>query len=422
MSLREFIKILNEDGKLIRFRDRVDPYLEMARILNDNRDKAIIFENVKGSNYRTIGGICNSREMFSTALNIKREYLLSRINDAMKNPSQPDIVKKGRCQEIIEKRVNLYDLPIPTFTSRDMGPYITSGVYIADDAEYGYNMSFHRSSPISKDQLVARVCNRDMYQYMKRSKDELDIAICIGLDPSLLLAASISMGIETDELRIANSLKPVGLVKCRSNDVMVPSDAEFVLEGRITKKRADEGPFPDITGTMDKIRKEPIIEIDCITHRKDPIFHVLLPASIEHELLMGMPREPIIFNRVSDVCRCKNVLLSHGGCSWLHGIVQIEKKRANDGERAIKAAFEAHKSMKHLVVVDSDIDIYNPEDVEWAIATRFQGGTNMVIKKDKGSSLDPSAWGDRTTYKVGIDATIPFDRHKEDFVKIKIGE
>ena len=126
-------------------------------------------------------------------------------------------------------------------------------------------------------------------------------------------------------------------------------------------------------------------------------------------------------------------MITPGGCSWLHGVLQIEKNSPDDGKKAIDAAFKGHKSMKHVVVVDEDIDIHKPSDVEWAIATRFQAEKDIVIKKEKGSSLDPSADSDMTTSKVGVDATVPWDKLKgksegksrdnsrEKFMRIRMG-
>jgi UbiD family decarboxylase len=228
----------------------------------------------------------------------------------------------------------------------------------------------------------------------------------------VLLAAATSLPKGVDELGMANALESTELVKCKTVDLEVPRDCEFVLEGRITKDRTSEGPFLDLTGTIDKIRQQPIIEIKCITHRERPIYQTILAGRNEHKFLMGMPKEPTIFNEVSKVCQCKDVYITPGGCSWLHAVVQIHKQNSDDGKKAIAAAFEGHKSLKHCVVVDDDINIYDPHDVEWAIATRFQADKNTVIlSQQPGSSLDPS--GDlsegkkATTAKAGLDATIP---------------
>lgn len=133
-------------------------------------------------------------------------------------------------------------------------------------------------------------------------------------------------------------------------------------------------------------------------------------GALEHKLLMGMPREPTIFKKVNEIgVHCLDVNVNPGGCAWLHAIVQIDKQKEDDGKAAIKGTFEGHTSCKHAFIVDKDIDIYNPLEVEWAMATRFQADRNMVIKgKERGSSLDPSSEPEtHLTTKVGFDLTKP---------------
>jgi UbiD family decarboxylase len=156
------------------------------------------------------------------------------------------------------------------------------------------------------------------------------------------------------------------------------------------------------------------------------MYQALIPGRYEHKTLMGMPKEPTIYDEVSRVVECKNVLVTMGGGSWLHGIVQINKKNDNEPKKAIEASFKGHKSMKHVIIVDGDVDIYNPNSIEWAVATRFQGDKDLYVYTDEaGSSLDPSAKhekGKKTkTTKVGFDATIPLniDESKYEIVKYK---
>jgi 2,5-furandicarboxylate decarboxylase 1 len=240
---------------------------------------------------------------------------------------------------------------------------------------------------------------------------ELDVAFCVGNTPNVLIAGATSVDIGIDELHIANTLEPLKVVKAYSNDLLIPAEAEFVLEGRVyLRERHAEGPFVDLTETYDVIREEPVFEVKKITHRKDAIWQALLPGALEHKILMGMPREPTIFNKVNEKgVKCLDVNVSPGGCSWLHAIIQIDKKSEEDGRKAIEGGFEGHRSCKHIFVVDKDIDIYNCLSVEWAMATRFQGDTRMVVKdKERGSSLDPSAEpGTYMTTKVGFDLTKP---------------
>ena len=141
-----------------------------------------------------------------------------------------------------------------------------------------------------------------------------------------------------------------------------------------------------------KMQKQRVIKIKRILAKPNPIYHALLPGGLDHKLLMGMPREPTIFREVSNVCECKDVSVTPGGCSWLHAAVSIKKKDPDDGRKAIEAAFEGHKSLKHVFVVDEDINIRDPREIEWAMATRFQGDRDLyTFPSSTGSSLDPSA-------------------------------
>ena len=423
MGFRSFLDQLDKSGELTRIKKEVSTEYEMAGIVEALGEKPVFFEKVKESNIPVVAGLLSSKEIIARALNLKKGRLQYNLSSAIKNPLPPRVVKKGPCQEIVEREVDLTKLPIMKFTEKDGGKYIASAVAIVRDLQLGRNMSFHRLMLIGKNRFVARIVEeRGTDTALKNSGGEIDVAICIGNSTPVLLAAATSLPKDVDELGMANALEITELVKCKTIDVEVPKDCEIVLEGRITKETAPEGPFLDITGTIDKIRQQPVIEIKCITHREKPIFQTLLPGRHEHQFLMGMPKEPTIFNEVNKVCECKDVYITPGGCSWLHAVVQIKKKNSDDGKKAIFAAFEGHKSLKHCVIVDEDIDIYNPHDVEWAIATRFQADKNSVIlPNQRGSSLDPS--GDLTagrkarTCKMGLDATIPFGKTDKPFAK-----
>jgi len=252
-----------------------------------------------------------------------------------------------------------------------------------------------------------------MYDEAMKAGGELKVAVCIGLDPWNLLAGGTSVEYGVDESRIASALtqsclgKPVDMVRIK-NGLTVPGEAEYVLEGRLIHEVHDEGPFVDAVRTYDRVRKEPVLVVDRIYHRDQPIFHIIVGGLDEHFMFMGMPREPVIYQAVSRaVPHVKAVRLTEGGCAWLHGVVSIRKQHQGDGKNAIMAAFGAHTSMKQVVIVDEDIDIFDDRDVEWAIATRFQADRGLVVLHDvRGSSIDPSA-RDGFTSKMGIDATKP---------------
>jgi UbiD family decarboxylase len=214
------------------------------------------------------------------------------------------------------------------------------------------------------------------------------------------------------------------LTECEHVDAKAPADAELVLEGRISiTEEVAEGPFVDITGTYDVQRKQPVVKILGVTHREDYFYHALLSSGAEHMLLMGLPHEVLIWQAVSKVVpKVHAINLSRGGSGWLHAIISVEKQLEGDGKNVLLGAFAAHPSLKHAVVVDSDIDVFDVSDVEWAIATRFQGRKDLiVIDNVRGSTLDPSADQERVlTSKVGIDATRPFEKPREKFERAKI--
>ena len=423
MGFRSFLEQLDRAGELTRIRKEVSTEYEMAGIIDALGEKPVFFEKVKESGIPVVAGLVSSKELIARGLNIKKEQLLHKLSTAIENPLPPDVVEKGECQEIVEKTVDLTKLPIMRYTKKDGGKYIASAIAVIKDPELGRNTCFHRLMLIDKNRFVARIVEeRGTDTALKKSGGELDIAMCIGNSTAVLLAAATSLPKGVDEMGMANVLEKTELVKCKTIDVEVPRDCEIVLEGRITKERASEGPFLDLTGIVDKVRQQPVIEIKCITHREKPIYQTILAGRNEHKFLMGMPKEPTIFNEVNKVCECKDVYITPGGCSWLHAVVQIKKKSPDDGKKAISAAFEGHKSLKHCVVVDEDINIYDQNDVEWAVATRFQADKAAVIlPNQRGSSLDPS--GDLTegkkarTCKMGLDATIPFKETGKGFEK-----
>jgi 2,5-furandicarboxylate decarboxylase 1 len=262
---------------------------------------------------------------------------------------------------------------------------------------------------------VRLVEGRGTHTALQKAGGELEIAICIGNSVAALLAAAMSPAPGVDELSIANALAPTPLVRCLTVSLEVPAEAEIVLEGCITRQMVDEGPFLDLTETMDIVRRQPVVEVNCVTHRRDALYQALLPGGLEHKLLMGLPREPTVYEEVNKVCDCVNVLLTPGGASWLHGVVQIRKHSPDDSQRAIEAAFRGHASLKHVLVVDEDVNIYDPAELEWAIATRFQADRDLAVFSDQpSSSLDPSARhvpGEKSrTAKMGLDATIPWHK------------
>ncbi len=428
MSLRTFLDQAAGSGDLVTMETPVDTTFELANVAHALEGRPILFNHIKNyPDWRIVSGICSDRRYFSMALDVPLPDLLPHLAQANEQPIPPPLVESAPCQEVIIEDVNLYDLPILFHLPEDAGHYVASNVVITEDVDYGRNMCFHRLLRLDERRFAARIIERrGTYNAMQKVDGDLPVAICIGVSQAVLLAASMGPPPDVDELAVANALFPTPLVKCLTNDLAVPADAEIVLEGRILRQTHAEGPFMDLTETMDIVRQQPIIEIDLITHRRDPIYHALLPGGLEHKILMGMPKEPTIFNEVNKVARCTGAVITPGGASWLHAVVQIEKQGPEDGRRAIEAAYKGHGSLKHVWVVDTDVDIYDPAQVEWAMATRFQADKDLIIFENQpGSSLDPSGQhvpGQKSrTAKAGFDCTIPWGADKAKFLRGEYG-
>jgi len=281
---------------------------------------------------------------------------------------------------------------------------------------------------LGKDKLAVRIVPRHLYTYFQKAEkanQDLEIAIAIGMDPSTLLATTTSIPIDHDEMEVANAFKDgkLNLIELKKSGLKVPQ-AEILFEGKLLAgQRAKEGPFVDLTDTYDVIRDEPVIKLDQMYLKENAMYHAILPAGGEHKLLQGLPQEPRIFQAVKNtVPTVKNVVLTEGGCCWLHAAIAIEKQTQGDGKNVILAALAAHPSLKHAVVVDEDVNIFNPQDLEYAIATRVKGDDDIIIiPKARGSSLDPVATPDGTTTKVGIDAT-KLIGEEEKFERVSLSE
>lgn len=409
MDMREFVDLLDKKGLLVKISRPVDTKYEISTIVKMLAGKPVLFEHVKGFDMPVVSNVCSTRDLVCLGLGIDKKDLISKLADAIEHPKQPNNVAPNEYHEI---PCDLHRLPILTYYPKDGGPYIASGIAVAKDAQHGVNASYHRAMAIGKDRMVLRILERHLSEYRKRGLNEF--AFCIGNPTTVLIGAAISAELGKNELAIANALHETRVLEL---DGHIVPESEIVMLCEFTGELADEGPFLDLTETFDIVRKQPVVRVKKIYARKNAIFHALLPGDLEHKILMGMPREPTIFREVAKVADCRDVYITPGGCSWLHGVVKIHKKHDDDGRKAIEAAFIGHASMKHVFVVDDDIDIENPSEIEWAFATRFQGDKDMIIKtKQKGSSLDPSSdMATRETTKVGFDLTAPLKTAGKDF-------
>ncbi|MCS7096598.1 MAG: UbiD family decarboxylase [Candidatus Bathyarchaeota archaeon] len=431
MSLRDFLELMEKEDQVLHVMDDVSPKFEISYIVKrfDKDGPILLFEKVSGGINRVVANVCGTRNRICEALGVNGTELYHKLLEACRSPIKPKIANDGVVCEVVEEP-NLLKLPVLTHFERDAGPYITASVIHAKSPDGAFeNVSIHRLQLLDERHLAIRLVPRHLYRLWclaKEAKKDLEVAISIGTHPAVMLAAASSPPFGVNEFAVANTLLggKLRLIKCMHVDAYAPADAELVLEGKISISReAMEGPLVDITGTYDVQRMQPIVEILGIMHRGDYLYQAVLPSGSEHRLLMGLPREAAIYEAVSKVVpKVHAVNLSVGGGGWLHAVISIEKQVDGDGKNAILAALAAHPSLKHVIAVDPDINVFDVSDVEWAIATRFQANEDLlIIENARGSTLDSSADQETgLTAKMGIDATCPMTKPKEKFEKAKI--
>ena len=404
MRIKDYLNLFDVEKK-----SGLSPNLEISEELLKSQRTPMLFE-WKGK--KILGNLWADRSRIAKALGTDMKGLIPLILEAIENPIP---YEKG--EGIFTRKLSsIDDIPVLKFFREDGGRYLTSAILSAVwDGKN--NISYHRML-VRDGHLVARLVEGrhtdKMYREAMEHGEELKVAIFVGAPLEVAISGAISVEYGQSELEIASAMhmKSHGspLKVSEISGIPVPSESEYVILGRITDRLEEEGPFVDITGTLDHTREQPVIEIDGIYSAENPIYHTILPGSYEHFLMMGLPREATIYREVSKVADIVDLALTPGGCSWLHGVISIKKRSEDDPRKVIEAAFKGHRSMKRVVVVDDDIDIHNPEEVEWALATRFQAGRDMITIHERGSSLDPSVYEDGKMDKYGMDATKPIGK------------
>jgi len=406
-GMRGFIDQMRECGGVIDYEDPVAADYDACRLAHGT-DRLLLFHDLEGK--RGVMNVTATRNALSQALNIPETDLVRRLSLA---EFQGNVVCEGN---LPMSAPDLQKIPVMKHFPRDAGKYITAGIVFS---RYGdtENASIHRMLVLDEKRVAARLVEgRHTYTLHKAAVergDRLPVAVAIGVHPTVTIASCTRVP-KGKELSYAAELigGEMPVYRC-PNGVLVP-DAEIVFEGYIGNETTMEGPFVDITGTYDLVREQPVIEFTGMHLKKDFIYHGILPGGNEHKMLMGAPYEPSIYRAVGGVTEVKNVVLTTGGCGYFHAVIQIRKQTQGDGKNAILAALASHTSLKHVVVVDTDINPSDIQDVEFAIATRVRGDKSLlVIPGARGSSLDPCKAEDGTNVKVGIDATMPLGREDE---------
>lgn len=444
-QLRSWLAHLTETNRLVATHENVSLRHQLAAIAKKLDGKsATLFPNPDGHHIPVVSGFMSSRSWIAEAMGIDEAKLLDEFRKAADNPIACKLVENAPCQEVRHQDFDMRTLlPVPTHSEHDSGPYITAGLVIARNPKTGIqNVSINRIQVNSKDHMAVLILPRHLHAFQQAAEElnqPLPVAVVIGVDPLTLLASQAIAPIDFDELEIAGALhgEALNVVRCISNEVRVPADAEIVIEGHIPPKlRELEGPFGEYPKYYSTQEKRQVILVDMVTHRKSPIFHTIVPAELEHLLLGSIPREATILSYLRrSFPGVLDVHLSLGGVGRYHLYVQIKKTHEGIPKNVIAGAFSSHYDVKHVVVVDEDVDVHDPSQVEWAIATRFQAKRDLVMIEDaQGSVLDPSttvslpvdqngvipARYQGMSSKLGFDATKPLVYEGHVFTKIKI--
>ncbi|MCF8195083.1 MAG: UbiD family decarboxylase [Polynucleobacter sp.] len=429
-DLRGFVERLRQTGELIDLHQAVD--IRHIATLVDQSDKAILFHRVIGYDMPVLSGIVRTqkRAVMSVGCETFRE-IEDKLQYGIDHPIAATRVSTSSTEEIIWQgdEVDLFKLPIPMSSIYDGGPMITAGVVIARDPEYGINTGVYRFIVKEKNLTgIDIVTPNNMRMFAQRAFEAgrpCPISISIGTHPMEVLGAGFRAPIGVDEMGIAGGIRgcSVALGQCKTIDMPYIADSEIVLEAEILPIgwTQPEGRFGEFTGLMGGLHWNPNVRIKAIMMRKNPMFY-FLHMPWENTWLAAPTRYQAIRRALKTAgVQVKDINVTLGGRAFWHAVISI-KKQAGEGKNALLAALSV-MDLKHIVVVDDDIDVFNPTEVEWAIATRVQGDKDvMIIPGARAKPLDPSLYitpGQVPTgAKVGIDATIGEGIPKERFERI----
>jgi 2,5-furandicarboxylate decarboxylase 1 len=429
-SFRDYVNTLRKNNELLEITKPVD--LRDVAALVAQSEKALLFKNLPGYSMPVVSGLLQSRNRIALGMGVAYESIGDKLGKAMDKPIKPRRVTGAPVKEVVltGKKVNLYDLPVPVFSIMDGGPMITAGVVLAEDPEFGMNAGIYRL--MLKERNITGidiVTPNNMRRFAERAlakKKPLPISISIGTHPFELVASTFKANLGVNELTFAGGLRNEPLRLADGETVPVPciADAEIVLEGEILPEGwvHTEGPFSEFNRLMGGMHMNPRVRIKSIMHRKDAMYYALqMPWE---NIWMSAPIYEAAARRVlfEAGVQTKAINVTPGGCCHWHIIASI-KKVPGDGKNAIMALLSI-ADIKHVTIVDDDIDVFDPVDVEWAVATRVQADRDVVIVSNARSKpLDPSLplplYGKvPTTAKMGIDATIPENIPAERYTRI----
>jgi 2,5-furandicarboxylate decarboxylase 1 len=418
-DLRGWLALLAGRGELRALAAEINPDQDVAAVLEHADGRyAVRFNAVRGTRFPLVGNAITSREGFALALGCAVGEVVGRLAAAIAAP-RPCAVTSPAEAPVLAVRDDsadlLGDLPLPVQHEHDGGRYLTSAVVVVRDPRTGRtNLSINRLQATGPRELRALMLPgrlRAIFAACEKEGRDLPAALCVGVDPLVLLASQAPADQDLDDLEVASALhpRPLEVTPLPGIGIPVPAHAEMLLAGRFRAgERAEEGPFGEYPRTYGPGGPAPMLELSARYFRENAVVQTILSGGREHFLLGGLPREA----RMAQALRSAGIdvaalRLTEGGSCRMHGVIAVSSPRPGTAQHAAMAAVTAVTTLKHVVVVDDDVDVFDDEQVEWAVATRVQADRDLlVIPRTVGSSLDPSADGN-TTAKLAIDATVP---------------
>jgi 2,5-furandicarboxylate decarboxylase 1 len=436
-DLRGYLGHLEERGQLKRVADEVDTKYDIAagiRKTSDIEGPALLYENVRNfAGWRVLGGLFATRKLIALGLGVPEDQLLDRYLTLEDKRIAPATVSTGPVKEIkwTGADIDLHKLPIVTHAGKDIGAYVTIGVQVGKDPDNGArNLSIHRMLLLGKDRLSLWAPPDHhlgrMILKAEEKKRGLEVATAIGVEPAIVIGSQAKVPYGVDEYHVAGGLRgaPVELVRCETIDVEVPAAAEIVIEGvTVPGERVADGPYGEYPGCYSAAKQAPVLKVTAITMRKNPIYQTALtgmPVTENHTLIEYANAAVIYREAMKIVPEVRDVYVTPGGTFRHHVVVSIKKRHDDEARNLILALLALGIGLKQVTVVDDDIDIRNPTEVEWALSTRMQPDRDLiVISRLACSTLDPSVPKPRSSAGWGIDATVPVaDRAKYEKVLI----
>jgi 2,5-furandicarboxylate decarboxylase 1 len=431
-SLRDFIQVLKDQGELLALSKPFDPKFEISTILSElgkREAPAILFEKAKGYKLQVIGNLFGTVRRLSLGLGIDEHRLLDDVIPRFEKrvPPKP-VADKAPASIVMPKgKVNLFELlPVLTHYSKDTGPYITSGITSARDRETGTTArGLHRMEVRGKDLLGISLLNpplADIYARHKREGTRMELATVIGVAPAVFIASIFKVPHGTDKLSVAGGLigEPVEMVQGETVDVDIPAHGEIVIEGYIDPKlKEKDGTLGESSGYYMAFGKSPTITVTALRYRNGGFYHAIVPWAREVDSLLylvhGLDFIPKMRKEIPSIRQIHFIPFTFGS----HAVMSMDTDNKGDIRRALTLAL-SFTSIKKAVVVDVDVDPEDDQEVEWALATRFQANKDLVVIPDlRGQPIDPSSGEGFITTKMGLDATRP---KKDGFEKVDVPE